>query len=126
MSTYGYRCPTCLTEFELWQSMRDDPGASCPACGAAATRQFFPAGIVFKGSGFYKTDSRGAATSSITSDGGDSKSATNGTKPDGAKPGAAKADGPKADGAKSDAKTPASGASSSTSTPKPVSTDAAS
>jgi putative FmdB family regulatory protein len=126
LPTYGYRCPTCLTEFELWQSMRDDPGASCPTCGAAATRQFFPAGIVFKGSGFYKTDSRSAASSSITSDGGDSKSATNGTKPDGAKPGAAKADGPKADGAKSDAKTPASGASSSTSTPKPVSTDAAS
>ncbi len=46
--------------------MRDDPGAPCPKCGAAATRQFFPAGIVFKGSGFYKTDSRGASSSSIT------------------------------------------------------------
>ena len=55
--------------------MRDNPGAPCPKCGAAAARQFFPAGIVFKGSGFYKTDSRGAASSSITSDGGDSKSA---------------------------------------------------
>ena len=90
--------------------MRDDPGAPCPTCGAAATRQFFPAGIVFKGSGFYKTDSRSAASSSITSNGGDSKSATNGTKPD---------------GAKSDAKTTKSDASS-TSTTKPVSTDAAS
>ena len=110
MPTYGYRCPTCSTEFELWQSMRDDPHASCPTCGAAATRQFFPAGIVFKGSGFYKTDSRGAASSSITSDGGDSKSATNGTKPD---------------GAKSDTKTTKSEASSTTTT-KPVSTDAAS
>ena len=120
MPTYGYRCPSCLTEFELWQSMRDDPGASCPTCGAAATRQFFPAGIVFKGSGFYKTDSRSAASSSISSNAGDSKSATNGARPDGAK-----AEGTKPDGAKSDAKTPATGASS-TSTPKPVSTDAAS
>ncbi len=51
--------------------MRDNPGAPCPKCGAAAARQFFPAGIVFKGSGFYKTDSRGAASSSITSDGGE-------------------------------------------------------
>ena len=51
--------------------MRDDPGAPCPKCGAAAARQFFPAGIVFKGSGFYKTDSRGASSSSITSDGGE-------------------------------------------------------
>jgi predicted nucleic acid-binding Zn ribbon protein len=65
--------------------MRDDPGAPCPNCGVAAARQFFPAGIVFKGSGFYKTDSRGASTSSITSEGGESKGATNGTKPDSAK-----------------------------------------
>ncbi|MFZ0920624.1 MAG: FmdB family zinc ribbon protein [Candidatus Dormiibacterota bacterium] len=86
MPTYGYRCPKCSTEFEVWQSMRDHPGAPCPNCGAAAARQFFPAGIVFKGSGFYKTDSRGASTSSITSEGGESKGATNGTKPDSAKP----------------------------------------
>jgi predicted nucleic acid-binding Zn ribbon protein len=38
--------------------MSDEPVASCPLCGAAARRLFFPAGIVFKGSGFYKTDSR--------------------------------------------------------------------
>jgi predicted nucleic acid-binding Zn ribbon protein len=110
LPTYGYRCPTCSTEFEVWQSVR----------------QFFPAGIVFKGSGFYKTDSRSAASSSITSDGGDSRSATNGAKPDGAKSDGAKSDGAKSDGAKSGTKTPASGASSSTTTPKPVSTDAAS
>jgi predicted nucleic acid-binding Zn ribbon protein len=90
--------------------MRDNPGAPCPKCGAAAARQFFPAGIVFKGSGFYKTDSRGAASSSITSDGGDSKSAVSSTK---------------TDTAKSESKTPASEASSST-TKKPASTYAAS
>jgi predicted nucleic acid-binding Zn ribbon protein len=90
--------------------MRDDPGAPCPKCGAAATRQFFPAGIVFKGSGFYKTDSRGASSSSITSDSGESKSA------------AATA---KKDGAPSETKTPVSEASS-TPTTKPASTDAAS
>jgi predicted nucleic acid-binding Zn ribbon protein len=90
--------------------MRDDPGAPCPKCGAAATRQFFPAGIVFKGSGFYKTDSRGASSSSITSDGGESK----GT--------AATA---KKDGAASETKTPVPEASS-TPTTKPASTDAAS
>jgi predicted nucleic acid-binding Zn ribbon protein len=66
--------------------MRDDAGAPCPNCGAAAARQFFPAGIVFKGSGFYKTDSRGASSSSITSDSGESKSASNGAKTDSAKP----------------------------------------
>ncbi len=90
--------------------MRDDPGAPCPKCGAAAARQFFPAGIVFKGSGFYKTDSRGASSSSITSDGGESKSTSNGTKTDTSKP---------------ETKTPASD-TSSTPTKKTASTDAAS
>jgi predicted nucleic acid-binding Zn ribbon protein len=99
--------------------MRDDPGAPCPKCGAAATRQFFPAGIVFKGSGFYKTDSRGASSSSITSDSGESKNAASGAKPDGAK-----ADGAKSDAAKSEKKTPVS--EGSTTTTKPASTDAAS
>ena len=113
MPTYGYRCPKCSTEFEVWQSMREASGAACPQCAATAVRQFFPAGIVFKGSGFYKTDSRGAATSSITSDGGDSKTATNGAKSDSAK------------SEKSDSKTTKSD-SPSTTTTKPVSTDAAS
>ena len=84
MPTYGYRCPKCSTEFEVWQSMRDDPGAPCPVCGAAAARQFFPAGIVFKGSGFYKTDSRGSSSSSISAEGGESKSAATTTKADAA------------------------------------------
>jgi predicted nucleic acid-binding Zn ribbon protein len=96
--------------------MRDDPGAPCPKCGAAATRQFFPAGIVFKGSGFYKTDSRGAASSSITSDSGDSKSTSNGAKTD---------NGTKTDTSKSETKT-ATSDTSSTPTKKTASTDAAS
>jgi predicted nucleic acid-binding Zn ribbon protein len=95
--------------------MRDDPGAPCPQCSAAAVRQFFPAGIVFKGSGFYKTDSRGASSSSITSDSGDSKSASNG----------AKTDTSKTDTSKSETKTPVSDASP-TPTKKTASTDAAS
>src|ERR1700689_2598856 len=99
--------------------MRDDPGAPCPKCGAAATRQFFPAGIVFKGSGFYKTDSRGASSSSITSDSGESKRAASTAKTDGAK-----SDGARSDTAKSEKKTPVS--EGSTTTTKSVSTDAAS
>jgi predicted nucleic acid-binding Zn ribbon protein len=99
--------------------MRDDPGAPCPSCGAAATRQFFPAGIVFKGSGFYKTDSRGSSSSSITSDSGESKSAASNAKNDGVK-----SDGAKSDSAKSEKKTPVS--EGSTTTTKPASTDAAS
>jgi predicted nucleic acid-binding Zn ribbon protein len=104
--------------------MRDDPGAPCPNCGAVATRQFFPAGIVFKGSGFYKTDSRGASSSSITSDSGESKSAASSAKSDGAKADGAKSDVGKSDSSKSEKKTPVS--EGSTTTTKPASTDAAS
>jgi predicted nucleic acid-binding Zn ribbon protein len=104
--------------------MRDDPGAPCPNCGAAATRQFFPAGIVFKGSGFYKTDSRGASSSSITSDSGESKSASTSAKSDGAKSDSAKSDGAGSDSSKSEKKTPVS--EGSTTTTKSASTDAAS
>ena len=81
MPTYGYRCPACSREFDVWQRMSDEPNAACPDCGAAARRLFFPAGIVFKGTGFYATDSR--ATSS-TSSGGEKPKAK--AKADGAKP----------------------------------------
>jgi putative FmdB family regulatory protein len=69
--TYGYRCQECGEEFDVWQRMSDEAKADCPKCGAAGKRLFFPAGIVFKGTGFYKTDSRkssdGAAASKSSS-----------------------------------------------------------
>jgi putative FmdB family regulatory protein len=65
--TYGYRCPSCSTEFEVWQKMSDEAKATCPSCGAEARRLFFPAGIVFKGTGFYATDSRRSSSASSAS-----------------------------------------------------------
>ncbi|HEX4204116.1 MAG TPA: FmdB family zinc ribbon protein [Ktedonobacteraceae bacterium] len=56
MPTYEYLCTTCQHRFETWQKMTDDPLTECPECGAHIRRVLFPAGIVFKGSGFYKTD----------------------------------------------------------------------
>ena len=82
MPTYGYRCERCGHEFDVLQRMTDEPVAACPTCAAPARRLFFPAGIVFKGSGFYKTDSRkvsdggssSSSSSTSTSDGGSSAS----------------------------------------------------
>ena len=70
MPTYGYRCEKCGHEYDVWQRMSDEAKAACPECGSEGKRLFFPAGIVFKGSGFYKTDSRssGSSASSTTSD----------------------------------------------------------
>ena len=79
MPTYGYRCPACDAEFDVWQRMSDASGATCPSCGAGARRVFFPAGIVFKGTGFYATDSRKPAGSGSSS--GSSGSSANGAKP---------------------------------------------
>jgi putative FmdB family regulatory protein len=73
---YGYRCQSCQREFETQQRMSDPPQAACPHCGGAGTRLFYPAGILFKGSGFYKTDSRSTAAAATAS-----PSTTDGSKP---------------------------------------------
>ena len=56
MPTYEYVCRDCSHRFETWQKMTDEPLTICPECGGHIRRVLFPAGIVFKGSGFYKTD----------------------------------------------------------------------
>lgn len=59
MPTYEYRCPDCGHRFERFQRMTEAPGASCPACGAAAERLLSAgAGFLFRGEGFYITDYR--------------------------------------------------------------------
>ena len=61
MPTYEYVCHDCNNRFEKWQKMSEAPLTTCPTCGGPIRRVFYPAGIVFKGSGFYKTDHPGSA-----------------------------------------------------------------
>jgi putative FmdB family regulatory protein len=56
MPTYEYQCKGCSHRFEIWQKMADEPLTICPKCGGTIRRVLFPAGVVFKGAGFYKTD----------------------------------------------------------------------
>ena len=56
MPTYEYACNDCRHRFETRQRMTDDPISTCPECAGSTYRVLFPVGIVFKGSGFYKTD----------------------------------------------------------------------
>jgi len=58
MPTYVYECAKCGDEFELYQSFSDDPLKKHPGCGGRVAKVFQPVGIVLKGSGFYKNDSR--------------------------------------------------------------------
>jgi putative FmdB family regulatory protein len=66
MPTYEYLCRGCSHRFETWQKMTDEPLTICPECGGQIRRVLFPAGIVFKGSGFYKTDHNGSGAAGGT------------------------------------------------------------
>ncbi len=57
MPIYEYECEN-QHRFEKWQSIKDDPLTECPDCGKPVRKIFHPAGIIFKGSGWYITDSR--------------------------------------------------------------------
>jgi putative FmdB family regulatory protein len=67
MPTYEYRCKECGEHLEVVQSFKDDALTTCPACGGPLRKVFGSIGIAFKGSGFYKNDSRSAAKSAIGS-----------------------------------------------------------
>ena len=62
LPTYEYHCDTCEKNFDLVQSFHDDPLTECPTCGSPVRKVFGNVGIVFKGSGFYKTDSRNGSS----------------------------------------------------------------
>lgn len=58
MPTYQYACTACDERLEVVQRFSDDPLTECSVCGGRLRKVFSPVGIVFKGSGFYRTDSR--------------------------------------------------------------------
>jgi putative FmdB family regulatory protein len=93
LPNYGYRCQSCQREFEVLQRMADPPQAACPDCGGAGTRLFYATGILFKGSGFYKTDSRSTPATATSSSADSSKPAGDGAGSP-AKPAAAGKDSP--------------------------------
>jgi putative FmdB family regulatory protein len=64
MPTYEYACTECGDRTEVVQSIADAPLTTCTVCGGRLRKVFSPVGIVFKGSGFYRTDSRGRTTRS--------------------------------------------------------------
>jgi putative FmdB family regulatory protein len=61
LPTYEYACTACGHRLEAVQKFSDDPLTECPECGGALRKVYGAVGIVLKGSGFYKTDSRAAA-----------------------------------------------------------------
>lgn len=76
MPTYQYRCQDCSTDLEAFQKFSDDPLTTCPTCGGSLRKVFNSVGIVFKGSGFYATDSRNSSSAASPSKTESSSSAT--------------------------------------------------
>ncbi|MFC9517638.1 FmdB family zinc ribbon protein [Nocardiaceae bacterium NPDC056970] len=66
MPTYSYACTECDNKFDIVQSFSDDTLTVCPACSGKLRKLFNSVGIVFKGSGFYRTDSRGGSSSTVS------------------------------------------------------------
>lgn len=65
MPTYEYTCSSCDTQHEIVQKMSDPTLTECPSCGQPTLRKLFNGvGVVFKGSGFYRTDSRSSGSAS--------------------------------------------------------------
>jgi putative FmdB family regulatory protein len=69
MPTYEYACTECGDRTEVVQSISDAPLTTCTVCGGPLRKVFSPVGIVFKGSGFYRTDSRGPSSAPGKGDG---------------------------------------------------------
>ena len=113
--TYQYACTECGHEFETVQSFSDASLTECPACTGKLRKVFNAVGIVFKGSGFYRTDSRSGASATSGSDSGSGTDA--GTKD---KPAAGK------DGGKGAASAGSTGSSSSTTSSSPSSSSSSS
>jgi putative FmdB family regulatory protein len=86
--TYDYQCRSCGTTYEVVHSMLEDGPTTCERCGGQLRRVLYPSGIIFKGSGFYKTDSRSGSnagrapsSSSTAKDGGSSSDGKPSEKP---------------------------------------------
>ncbi len=107
MPTYEYACRQCGNHLEVVQSFTDDPLTTCPSCSGSLRKVFGSIGISFKGSGFYKNDSRTSHNGAKQADKepaaatGSSAKAADGSSSSGSEStSAAKTDAPKADAPK--------------------------
>jgi putative FmdB family regulatory protein len=101
MPTYEYACRDCGQHLEVVQSFRDDPLETCEHCGGRLRKVFSAAGIIFKGSGYYVTDTRSERSRASSTSGSAATS-------DGAAAGSSSSSGSAGDSASSSSQTAAS------------------
>lgn len=130
MPTYAYACTECEHKFDAVQSFTDDALTTCPQCSGRLRKLFAAVGIVFKGSGFYRNDSRAAASgngSKAKPDTGSDGGKESGSTADAAKSGSDSSAKPNGTGStgKTDSAGTASGASSNPSSSQSSTTSSA-
>ncbi|WP_079024561.1 FmdB family zinc ribbon protein [Streptomyces scabiei] len=108
MPTYQYQCTECGEGLEAVQKFTDDALTECPACNGRLKKVFSAVGIVFKGSGFYRNDSRGSSSSSTP--------ATSKSSSDAKSSSDTKSSSSSSSSSSSDSKSSSSGSSSTSST----------
>ncbi|RKT16257.1 putative FmdB family regulatory protein [Streptomyces sp. 1114.5] len=79
MPTYQYQCTECGNGLEAVQKFTDEALTTCPDCQGRLRKVFSAVGVVFKGSGFYRTDSRSSSSSSVSSGSSSTTSTSSGT-----------------------------------------------
>ncbi|MEU6646744.1 FmdB family zinc ribbon protein [Saccharomonospora sp. NPDC046836] len=82
MPTYQYACKDCGHQFEAVQSFSDASLSECPECNGTLRKLFGSVGVIFKGSGFYRTDSRSSSSSSSGSSSNGSAKSSDSSKSD--------------------------------------------
>jgi putative FmdB family regulatory protein len=112
MPTYQYRCTSCGHDLEAVQRFSDAALTECPNCGGSLRKVFNAVGVVFKGSGFYRTDSRNGAAHGNGSGSAEKAAAGEKKRSDGeSKPGGAESTAPKGNGSPGGKQPVGSGAS---------------
>src|SRR3954452_6693446 len=79
MPTYEYRCKDCGEDLEVVQSFTDDALTQCPNCGGTLRKVFGNIGVTFKGSGFYRNDSRAASKPAAKADSSEKAGSSDGS-----------------------------------------------
>lgn len=116
MPTYSYACTACDHRFDAVQAFTDDALTNCPQCSGKLRKLFNSVGVVFKGSGFYRTDSRETKKGSSGSGSGSGSGSTSGSDGAAAKSSDSSDSGAKSSGGKPDSGSSSGGASNATTT----------
>ncbi len=119
MPTYQYACTECGHAFEQVQSFSDDALTECPECQGRLRKLFNAVGVVFKGSGFYRNDSRKPAAAESTSSSSSDSSSSSGSSSDSSSSSGSSSDTSSSSGS-SGASTGSSGSTKSPKSPQPA------